>query len=213
MNNATKEDFNVWPVLIDMITSVLIIFILYSFLDQILNQRNLDLLLIDKKRQRFSTLLTNDFRNEISQSKMILTPEFNYLKVTFRDQLLFPIKQHGRTVITREGQRVLNGCSSLIKDNSDELGIEEIQVEGHTDSDRIGSDDGKIKDNWDLSSQRAITITRYLTDAVDPEEVLFSANGFSKFNPIAENTSESNKSQNRRIELKIFFQGIEKTED
>ena len=88
MNNATKEDFNVWPVLIDMITSVLIIFILYSFLDQILNQRNLDLLLIDKKRQRFSTLLTNDFRNEISQSKMILTPEFNYLKVTFRDQLL-----------------------------------------------------------------------------------------------------------------------------
>src|SRR5207253_3364522 len=77
----------------------------------------------------------------------------------------------------------------------------QILVEGHTDAVDIKGELAKTyATNWELSAARATTVVRFLEDAgVDPSNL--GAAGFSKFRPVADNTTESGKSQNRRIEI------------
>ena len=79
-----------------------------------------------------------------------------------------------------------------------------LQVEGHTDSTPIKA--GKYQDNWDLSTERALTVVRFLIDqGIKPKRL--SATGYGEFQPLnnlIENFSlEEINSKNRRIELKI----------
>jgi chemotaxis protein MotB len=58
------------------------------------------------------------------------------------------------------------------------------------------------KDNWDLSTARAVSVVRYLQDhQVDPRQL--GAAGFSKYRPRASNDTAEGKSQNRRIEIAL----------
>jgi len=79
-----------------------------------------------------------------------------------------------------------------------------LQVEGHTDNTPIKA--GKYQDNWDLSTERALTVVRFLVDqGIKPKRL--SATGYGEFQPLnnlIENFSlEEINSKNRRIELKI----------
>ena len=79
-----------------------------------------------------------------------------------------------------------------------------LQVEGHTDNTPIKA--GKYQDNWDLSTERALTVVRFLVNqGIKPKRL--SATGYGEFQPLnnlIENFSlEEINSKNRRIELKI----------
>lgn len=200
-----ENDFNVWPVLIDMITSVLIIFILFSFFDQVLNQRNLNLLLISKKRQAFVEDFNKKFYNETTRdSTILLSPDFNYLEIRFSNHILF---ETGNYQIKQAGKDILGKCASFFKEVPN-LDISQIQVEGHTDIDAVNQVSEKIMNNWDLSAARAIEVVRLFTETWSLDPKLFSANGYSQFDPIAEGNSIAAKEKNRRVELKIYFKGI-----
>jgi len=56
--------------------------------------------------------------------------------------------------------------------------------------------------NWELSSERAITVVRYLIDQGVPANRLVAA-GFGEFQPLASGDSEEALARNRRIELKL----------
>lgn len=74
----------------------------------------------------------------------------------------------------------------------------EIRVEGHTDSDPIKK--SKWKDNLELSSQRAMTVARYLaSQGVD--DARMAAVGRGEHHPRASNSSATGKAQNRRVEI------------
>jgi len=76
-----------------------------------------------------------------------------------------------------------------------------IDVTGHTDSTPINNDE--FKDNWELSSARAVSVVKELIkDGVKPK--FLSASGKAGFDPIASNTSSDGRARNRRIEM-IFF--------
>jgi len=71
-----------------------------------------------------------------------------------------------------------------------------VQVEGYTDN--IGSDDY----NQNLSEKRAAGVRDYLvTESV--QEANITAEGYGKNNPIADNSTQSGRSQNRRVELVV----------
>ncbi|MAC61918.1 MAG: hypothetical protein CMN37_08550 [SAR116 cluster bacterium] len=79
-----------------------------------------------------------------------------------------------------------------------------LQVEGHTDNIPIKT--GKYSDNWDLSTERALSVVRFLIDkGIKPKRL--SATGYGEFQPL--NNLDKNfsleeiNSKNRRIELKI----------
>ena len=74
-----------------------------------------------------------------------------------------------------------------------------LQVDGHTDDVPVA---GVYRDNWELSTERALSVVRFLINQGVPAERL-AATGYGEFQPIAQGTSIDARSRNRRIELKF----------
>jgi OmpA-OmpF porin, OOP family len=73
-----------------------------------------------------------------------------------------------------------------------------INITGHTDS------DGKDTDNQKLSEQRAESVKKYLESNFGIDKNRMISQGKGESIPIAENTSENGKKQNRRVEFNII---------
>jgi outer membrane protein OmpA-like peptidoglycan-associated protein len=71
-----------------------------------------------------------------------------------------------------------------------------LQVEGYTDN--IGSDEYNQK----LSEERAGTVRDFLVSQSVPDTNI-SAAGYGKSNPVADNTTNSGRAQNRRVQLVV----------
>jgi outer membrane protein OmpA-like peptidoglycan-associated protein len=71
-----------------------------------------------------------------------------------------------------------------------------VQVEGYTDS--IGSDEYNLK----LSEQRADGVRDYLV-AQSVADQSVTAKGYGKNDPVADNSTDSGRAQNRRVELVV----------
>jgi chemotaxis protein MotB len=108
-------------------------------------------------------------------------------------QLLFG---SGSTAVGTEGKKAVIQLAEALE-HQEEL---TILVEGHTDSDKL-SGTGKYKDNWELSSERAISIVRIMlsSSALDPSTL--TAAGRGEFSPIGDNATPEGKAKNRRIEV------------
>ncbi len=77
-----------------------------------------------------------------------------------------------------------------------------IDVVGHTDADPIRK--SAWKDNWELSAQRALSVTRYLIDRGISDN-LIQASGCGPARPIASNSSSVGKAKNRRVEIIVHM--------
>jgi len=78
----------------------------------------------------------------------------------------------------------------------------QVSVQGHTDNQGPGRR-SPFKDNWELSSARAISVLQeLLLDGVDP--VRISASGYAEFKSIATNATKSGREKNRRVELRFY---------
>ena len=75
-----------------------------------------------------------------------------------------------------------------------------LMVSGFTDDKSIGNRNKKFEDNWELSAQRALTVTRTLIEEGMPPAMLFAA-AFGQQQPLVPNTSEKARAQNRRVEI------------
>ena len=73
--------------------------------------------------------------------------------------------------------------------------IKSIEIVGHADN--VGSD----AYNQTLSEQRADTVKSYLQKSL--RTVAVTASGLGESAPIADNDTESGRSQNRRVDVKI----------
>ena len=74
--------------------------------------------------------------------------------------------------------------------------VTKLRVEGHTDN------VGQPADNEKLSGERALTIKKWLVDKGVAKERLIAV-GFGEKKPIADNSKEEGRAQNRRTEFKI----------
>lgn len=75
-----------------------------------------------------------------------------------------------------------------------------LRVDGHTD--RIPIRNAQFPSNWELSTARALSVTRFLIDQGIPADRLAAA-GFGEFQPIDPGQDEASRRRNRRIELKL----------
>ena len=97
-----------------------------------------------------------------------------------------------------DGRQLL---SSLVKPLQSYLAArnELLMVSGFTDDKSVRSN-GQFADNWELSAQRALTVTRALIDEGMPSAMVFAA-AFGAQQPIATNADENGRAQNRRVEM------------
>ena len=75
-----------------------------------------------------------------------------------------------------------------------------LMVSGFTDDKAVGSRNRQFADNWELSAQRALTVTRTLIEEGMPSSLLFAA-AFGQEQPLVANTNEKARAQNRRVEM------------
>ena len=75
-----------------------------------------------------------------------------------------------------------------------------LQVDGHTDNLPVRA--GRYTDNWDLSTERALSVVRFLVLQGVPAQRL-AATGYGEFQPLTNGDSVADRRLNRRIELKI----------
>ncbi|MET0332725.1 MAG: OmpA family protein, partial [Rhizobacter sp.] len=78
---------------------------------------------------------------------------------------------------------------------------EVLMVSGFTD-DRQMRDTSRARfaDNWELSAQRALTVTRALIEAGVPSKSVFAA-AFGSQRPVASNQEAAGRALNRRVEI------------
>lgn len=75
-----------------------------------------------------------------------------------------------------------------------------LMVSGFTDDLPIQKGNDLYKDNWELSAQRALTVTRTLIEEGMPDSMVFAA-AFGAQNPTVSNESAQGRSKNRRVEM------------
>jgi chemotaxis protein MotB len=111
--------------------------------------------------------------------------------VTLPAQVLF---DSGSADLSEEGQTALKDVADVLRTVKNKRFV----VGGHTDDQQIKK--AKFDSNWDLSSARALTVTKALIKAgVKPGNLI--AAGYSQFAPVASNKSEAGRQKNRRIEI------------
>lgn len=108
-------------------------------------------------------------------------------------------------------------CEAIL---SDQLRLEAVFVEGHTDS------DGTQEYNWTLSANRAINTYRALDERAaistrllnDQGQYLFSVAGYGENRPVVTEATEDDKRTNRRIDLRFVMnvshaEGLERVQN
>ncbi len=75
-----------------------------------------------------------------------------------------------------------------------------LMVSGFTDDRSIRDGNHRFADNWELSAQRALTVTRALIEDGMPSSMVFAA-AFGAEQPVVPNVDEAARSQNRRVEM------------
>jgi OmpA-OmpF porin, OOP family len=150
--------------------------------------------LITVKQDPFPALEISATRPPPGPSRVVLTAS----SITIGEKVQF---QTGSAEILAVSHGLLDEVAKVLVDNPQ---IELLQVEGHTDS------TGTAALNRRLSQQRAESVMAYLTSKGVAARRM-KAKGFGPDTPIADNTTDEGKEQNRRVEFNILKQGPKKT--
>lgn len=98
-----------------------------------------------------------------------------------------------------EGKQLLKSLSEPI---TAYLGASEqmLMVSGFTDDTPVRGSNRQFADNWELSAQRALTVTRTLIEDGVPASSIFAA-AFGAQQPVAANNDAEGRARNRRVEM------------
>ena len=121
-------------------------------------------------------------------------------RFVFQSEVLFA---QGAASLGPEGEEklgqlavALNQIAAEIPEDIDWI----LQVEGHTDDIPVRA--GRFADNWDLSTERALSVVRFLAESGLPANRLAAA-GYGEFQPLDDASSDEARRRNRRIEMKL----------
>ncbi|WP_420476938.1 OmpA family protein [Noviherbaspirillum sp. ST9] len=184
----------VWAVFGDLMSSLLGAFVLL-LVGVVAVQMELTSSLQDevKKRQL-------EEQRRMSLEKALAIPlasgriTLNNGRIGISGQVLFALNSDE---LQPEGRQLLTSLVVPLKAylaSRDEL----LMVSGFTDDRPIRG--GPFTDNWELSAQRALTVTRTLIEEGMPSSMVFAA-AFGSEQPVKPNTDDAARAQNRRVEM------------
>ena len=120
--------------------------------------------------------------------------ESDRVNLQIRENILFSL---GLSDLTAPGMQVLGKLVPLL--NSQE---HMLSVEGHTDP--LPIDNERFPSNWELSTERATRVVRYLISSGVAAGRL-RAIGYADTQPVADNQTEEGRARNRRVSLVIHM--------
>ncbi|RZI42639.1 hypothetical protein EGT07_11610 [Herbaspirillum sp. HC18] len=191
---GVEQTAPVWPVFGDLMSSLLGAFVLL-LVGVVAVQMELTSNLQDevKKRQL-------EEQRRMSLEKALAVPlatgriTLNNGRIGISGQVLFALNSDQ---LQPEGRQLLKSLVTPLRaylTARDEL----LMVSGFTDDKPIRG--GPFADNWELSAQRALTVTRTLIEEGMPSSMVFAA-AFGSEQPVKPNTNDAARAQNRRVEM------------
>jgi chemotaxis protein MotB len=112
--------------------------------------------------------------------------------VSLEEKLLF---KSGSDVVNPKGKEALKSLAQVLNSTNDIT----VMIEGHTDNVPIKTN--LFKDNWDLSTARATSIVRILTNEFGFDPLRITASGKGQFHPVKTNDTNEGRAGNRRTEV------------
>ncbi|WP_449244664.1 OmpA/MotB family protein [Desulfobacca acetoxidans] len=208
MKDKSFHDYsmNFWPSWADFLLTVLLMLILYVFVQFVsFSSATIDELVnVRKAQEEMEQKIKHEFRNDYLNLIKILR-DANLQRITFSDRILFDL---ARAELKTEGKEVLGRLGNILRENPY---YKKIQVEGHTD-DLPLHPGGPFPSNWELSSARATSVVRFLQESSNIAPNLLSASGYSEYQAVVPNVDVQSRSLNRRVEIVLVYTTHEKAE-
>ncbi len=165
------------------------------------------------KSDSLNMILTNNLTRSLSRDDL-RDVDIKVLKgvvyISLADNMLF---RSGSYEISDRAMEILGKIAKIIKDYNSY----DVLVEGNTDNVPISRTN--IRNNWDLSALRASSVVQVLQNRFGVDPARLTAGGRGEYNPVADNTSDYGRQQNRRTEIIItpqldqFMELIDKAPD
>lgn len=148
----------------------------------------------DQRLEVFKSI-TDKFRQMIDSGKLQVVIRHGRMVVKLPASVLFP---SGSADLSKDGQTSLAEVARILRQFPDRR----FEVAGHTDNVPVGTP-SPFKNNLELSTARAVTVTDYLVEkGMNPARL--SAAGYSAYQPVASNVSDAGRQENRRIEIALL---------
>jgi chemotaxis protein MotB len=137
--------------------------------------------------------LTDRLRSMIDAGKLSVKIRKGRMLISMPNDVLF---DSGSAVLKKAGQETLSQLAQALSALADR----QFLVAGNTDDKPIRT--ARFPSNWELSTERAVVVTRYLIGkGMKPDQL--GALGYGEFDPIAPNDTPDHRAQNRRIEIQL----------
>lgn len=141
------------------------------------------------------------FSPEINSNKVRVTHDERGLVITLAGDAFF--NSASARINIEDTRDILIRLASYL--TSEDLSGRKFRIEGHTDSVDVDPS-GPWEDNWQLSSERARAVLRYLA-ALGVNEERFQISGFADTMPISSNDTPDGRANNRRVDVIILDEG------
>jgi len=138
--------------------------------------------------------ITERLAKQIAERRVEIEKDRRGLVISIREAGAFAV---GSADLSGDAQSLLHDLGSVLS------GIgNQVRVEGHTDDIPIHT--ARFASNWELSTTRATTVIAFLLEhaGVQPDHV--AAAGYAEYHPRIANSSDANRTRNRRVDLIIL---------
>lgn len=137
--------------------------------------------------------LAEKLRSMVDAGQIKVTVRNGRMLLVLPNDILF---DSGKVELKDEGKTAIANVAKVLAGMADR----HFLVAGHTDNVPIKTH--KFRSNWELSTQRAVEVTRLLVEGgMKPSQL--GAAGYADFDPAASNDTPDGQKQNRRIEIVV----------
>jgi len=117
-------------------------------------------------------------------------------RIGINGSVLFALNSDQLQPAGRELLKSLAGPLSAYLKTHDEM----LMVSGFADDRQVRAGNRRFADNWELSAERALTVTRAFIDEGVPAASIFAA-AFGSEQPVSSNADDEGRAKNRRVEI------------
>ncbi len=195
-DSAIEETAPVWAVFGDLMSGLLGAFVLILLGVLAIQVELATHLEVETKKRQIEE------QRRIALEKALAVPlasgrvTFNNGRIGISGRVLFDLNSDK---LQPEGRQLLK---SLVTPLHAYLGARDelLMISGFTDDRQVRGRSSHFADNWELSAQRALTVTRTLIEDGMPSSLVFAA-AFGAEQPVSPNIDEITRAQNRRVEM------------
>ena len=148
-----------------------------------------------KESESLSELIEEALQEQNLEGMVDVDFTSQYVSLTLNGALLF---DSGSAQIKTDSLPILDKIGVILR----KYGKSIIEIEGHTDNVPIHT--SRFADNNELSSARALSVFNYLVENSGLDPAIVKHTGRGEYVPIADNSTETGRAKNRRVDIKIY---------